>query len=218
MHLTSLSITSATALNFDLTPSAPVCILRGRHSDLALDLIRELMGDYGAQNDPDRVDDGRFVIHADVQMDRKHYTVCYIRNADFMGDCRMAVNFQADATAFSTDDSRTATREYLDKRAQRNTDCTNVLDASRLPPDPRFAETDRRLVAFGQFLEQLPDDGRPVFLYGFLDRLDAATDISPLLDRLASLGRQVFIAVCSNYQASHNLIHMTETEDSYVKS
>ena len=193
MHLASLSITSATALNFDLTPSAPVCILRGRHSDLALDLIRELMGDYGAQNDPDRVDDGRFVIHADVQMDRKHYTVCYIRNADFMGDCRMAVNFQADATAFSTDDSR-------------------------LPPDPRFAETDRRLVAFGQFLEQLPDDGRPVFLYGFLDRLDAATDISPLLDRLASLGRQVFIAVCSDYQASHNLIHMTETEDSYVKS
>ena len=74
------------------------------------------------------------------------------------------------------------------------------------------------LVAFGQFLEQLPDDGRPVFLYGFLDRLDAATDISPLLDRLASLGRQVFIAVCSDYQASHNLIHMTETEDSYVKS
>ena len=117
MHLTSLSITSATALNFDLTPSAPVCILRGRHSDLALDLIRELMGDYGAQNDPDRV-----------------------------------------------------------------------------------------------------DDGRPVFLYGFLDRLDAATDISPLIDRLASLGRQVFIAVCSDYQASHNLIHMTETEDSYVKS
>ena len=107
MHLASLSITSATALNFDLTPSAPVCILRGRHSDLALDLIRELMGDYGAQNDPDRIDDGRFVIHADVQMDRKHYTVCYIRNADFMGDCRMAVNFQADATAFSTDDSRT---------------------------------------------------------------------------------------------------------------
>ena len=87
-----------------------------------------------------------------------------------------------------------------------------------MPPDPRFAETDRRLVAFGQFLEQLPDDGRPVFLYGFLDRLDAATDISPLLDRLASLGRQVFIAVCSDYQASHNLIHMTETEDSYVKS
>ena len=160
MHLASLSITSATALNFDLTPSAPVCILHGRHSDLALDLIRELMGDYGAQNDPDRIDDGRFVIHADVQMDRKHYTVCYIRNADFMGDCRMAVNFQADATAFSTDD----TREYLDKRAQRNTDCTNVLD------------------------------------------------------RLASLGRQVFIAVCSDYQASHNLIHMTETEDSYVKS
>ena len=107
MKINNLQITSATTLNFDFTSTAPICILRGHYSDLVLNLTRELIGDYGAQNDPDRVDDGRFVIHADVQMDRKHYTVCYIRNADFMGDCRMAVNFQADATAFSTDDSRT---------------------------------------------------------------------------------------------------------------
>ena len=111
MKIKSIQLTSATALDLDLTLTAPICVFRGRFSDLALDLIRETIGDYNTQNNPDRVDDGRFVTHADVEMDGKNYSVCYIRNADFMGDNRLAVNFEPDSVRFSEDD----TREFVDK-------------------------------------------------------------------------------------------------------
>lgn len=175
MKINDLQINSASALDFDLAITAPICILRGRHSDLALDLMRELVGDYGAQNDPDRVDDGRFVIHADIEMDNKSYNVCYIRNADFMGDNRLAVNFELNSISFSEDD----TREFVDKCNERDTDTSNVL----------IKTADITVL----------DDDRPIFIYDYFDRLDEAIDITPILDRLASLGRQIFISVCPGY-------------------
>lgn len=111
MKITTLQITSASTLNIEFATTSPVCVFRGRYSDLVLDLIQELIGDYGARNDPDRIDDGRFIIHADIEMYNKNYSVCYIRNADFMGDNRLAVNFEPNSTCFSEDD----TREFVDK-------------------------------------------------------------------------------------------------------
>lgn len=123
MKINNLQITSASALDLDFTITSPVCVLHGHYSDLVLDLTRELIGDYGAQNDPDRVDDGHFVIHADMNMDNKSYNVCYIRNADFMGDNRLAVNFEPNSIRFSEDD----THEFVDKCNERDTDNSNVL-------------------------------------------------------------------------------------------
>ena len=111
MKIKHIQITSASTINIDFAAASPICVLHGRYSDLALDLMREVIGDYGAKNDPDRVDDGRFVIHADIEIDDKNYNVCYIRNADFMGDNRLAVNFEANSIRFSEDD----TREFVDK-------------------------------------------------------------------------------------------------------
>ena len=156
MKINNIQITSATTLNCDFTSTAPICVLRGRYSDLALDLLRELIGDYGAQNDPDRIDDGRFVIHADIEMDNKNYDVCYIRNADFMGDNRLGVNFEPDSIGFSEDD----TREFVDKCNERDTDNSNVLIKTA---DISSCE-----------------DDRPIFIYDFFDRLDEAIDITPI--------------------------------------
>lgn len=175
MKVNNLLITSASSLNIDLTVTAPVCVLRGRYSELALDLIRELLGDYGAQNDPDRVDDGRFVIHAGIEMDNKNYNVCYIRNADFLGDNRLAVNFESNSIAFSEDD----TRDFAHKCNERGRDNSNVL------------------INTADVI--LCDDDRPIFIYDCFDRLDEAIDITPILERLASLGRQIFISVCPGY-------------------
>ena len=111
MKINYFQLTSASTIDLEFTISAPICVIRGRYSDLALDLICELIGDYSAQSDPDRFDDGRFVIHADVEIDDKNYNVCYIRNADFIGDNRLAVNFEPNSISFSEDD----TREYVDK-------------------------------------------------------------------------------------------------------
>ena len=121
MKINHFQITSASTLNIEFATTAPICVLRGRYSDLALDLMRELIGDYGAQNDPDRIDDGRFVIHADIEMDRKNYNACYIRNADFMGDNRLAVNFEPNSICFSEDDSC----EFVNKCNDRDTDISS---------------------------------------------------------------------------------------------
>lgn len=175
MIIKHFQITSADSVNTDITVNSPICVLRGRYSDLALDIMRELIGDYGAQNSPDGFDNGRFVIHADVEADGKNYDICYIRNADFMGDNRIAVNFEPNSIHFSEDD----TREFLEICNKREDNITNVLyKSSDITPC---------------------DDDRPIFIYDYFDRLDGATDITPILDRLASLGRQVFVSVCAGY-------------------
>ena len=197
MKIKHFQITSASTLNIEFAITTPICVLRGRYSDLVLDLIREAIGDYGAQNDPDRIDDGRFVIHADIEMDNKNYNICYIRNADFMGDNRLAVNFEPNSIRFSEDD----TREFVDKCNERDVDNHNVL----------IKTADISYCA----------DDRPIFIYDYFDRLDEAIDITPILDALSSLGRQVFIAVCSNYppkKLKHNKVQVVNTEADNVEA
>lgn len=180
MNINYFSIESASALNLESSLNSPICIFRGRHSDLVLDLMRELIGDYGAQNDPDRIDDGHFVIHADIEIDKKNYSACYIRNADFMGDNRIAVNFVPNSAFFSSDD----TNEFIEKCSARDINTANVL----------IKTTDIAPMA----------DDRPIFIYEYLDRIDVSIDITPVLDRLASHGRQIFVAVCAGYPAIKN--------------
>ena len=196
MKIKNLAITSPSALDLELDITSPVCLLSGEHSELALDLIRELIGDYNAKNDPDCYDDGRFVIHSDIEMDGKNYNVCYIRNADFMGDNRLAVNFGANSIRFSEDD----TREFVDKCNERDVDNHNVL-----------------IKAADIFS---CEDDRPIFIYDYFDRLDEAIDITPILNKLSSLGRQVFIAVCPNYpveKLEHDAVQIVYTEADNVK-
>ena len=196
MKINNIQLTSATAFDLEFDPVTPICVLRGYHSELALDLIREVMGDYDMIDDPDRIDDGRFVIHATVEMDSKNYRVCYIRNADVMGEYRLAANFEPDSTVFSEQD----TIEFDRKRTERNMYFGNVFDCSSISADARLPESKHLLNEFGSFVNKLSDnDDRPLFIYDFFDRLDEAIDINPLLDKLSSLGKQVFISVCANY-------------------
>ncbi len=191
MKIKGFQITSTSTLNVECTTTAPICVLCGRYCDLALDLMREVIGDCGAQNDPDRIDDGRFVIHADIEMDNSNYSVCYIRNADFMSDNRLAVNFEPNSISFSED----YTREFVDKCNERDTDNSNVVIKTADIPSCK--------------------DDRPIFIYDYFDRLDEAIDIAPILNKLSSLGRQIFIAVCSNYPTEkliHNEVQIVHTE------
>lgn len=210
MKIKSLNLTSANALDIDVAFSSPVCVFHGHYSDLALDLIRELIGDYGAKESPDRID-GRFVIHSDVEMDNKRYSVCYMRNADCMGDNRIAVNFAPNSCIFSIDD----TQEYELKRGERNASTQNVFDEIEHSKDSLLSECDRRLRAFENFLDNLDiTDDRPIFIYGLFDRIDESVDFDKYLERLSSLGRQVFISVCGGFQVkrlSHKSVQAIST-------
>lgn len=128
MRINNISITSCTALDFELNEVTPVTVFRGKHSTLALDLIRELLGEKDLKCDPDGIDDGRFIIHADVEIDNKNYSVCYIRNADCIGDNRIAANFKPNSIEFSEED----TMEFLEKRTTVSNDRPVFIDQSEL--------------------------------------------------------------------------------------
>jgi hypothetical protein len=167
MKIKNLQITSST-LDLELDINKPICILRGQYSDLVLDLVRELIGDYSSENDPDRVDDGHFVLHSDIEMDGKNYNVCYIRNADFMGDNRIAANFVPNSFEFSEDD----TIEFIDKCKARNNNPSNIL--------------------CGSIADLNVEDYRPIFIYN----IDKMTTVD--FEVLENSGRQVFIACLSS--------------------
>lgn len=195
MNFTRMELTSPTALDLSFTPSAPVVLLCGRHSALILDLMREVMGDYGARKDPNRVDDGRFVLHADLEMDGKRYALCYLRSVEFIGDDRIAVNFKQGGADYSFDD----TEEYLSKIAKWGENGGNVFDLTKCATDCVLSESDRLLAGFKVFLSGLPkEDARPLFVYDFFDRIDEAVDPSPYFEALAGIGRQAFVAFCGD--------------------
>ncbi len=191
MNVKSLQITSASSLDFEAAIATPICFFRGRYSALALDLIRELLGDPCGESDPDGVDDGRFLLHGEVEAEGKRYDLCYIRNADFMGDMRLAANFQPHSLAFSEDD----TEEYVALCRNRAVDSSNVL---------------RRNAS----VEASPDD-RPIFIYDYFDRLDEAADLTALLTELGALGRQVFAAVCPRFSIDHPLAQVVDVDSIY---
>ena len=116
MKINNISITSHTALNFEINETKPITILRGKHSALALDLMREVLGDHNSECDLDNTCDGHFIIHIDVDIDGKNYSACYIRGADFPHENRIAVNFKPNSIEYSEDD----TMEFLEKRKEIN--------------------------------------------------------------------------------------------------
>ena len=175
MKIKNLQITSPSVLDIELDVERPVCVLCGQHSALVLDLLRELIGDYGAVNDPDRFDDGHFIINSSLEIDGKDFDVCYIRNADFLGDDRIAANFTDGGLDFSEDD----TLEFIDKRRERATDSSNILTTPT-----------------GDLSKQ---DDRPVFLYLAPDF--NATALSSLFDSVAQSGRQLFVATDSEQRS-----------------
>ena len=191
MKIKSFAITSATTISVDSPITAPICVLRGRHSSLALDLLREYMRDFRGAESIDAYDDGRFVIMSEIELDGKLYDGCYIRNADFLGDCRFAVNFDTCGLDFSLED----TEEFLHRCEELNLDDSNVYygNADVLPSA----------------------DPRPVFIYDCFDRLDEAIDLSPIFNKLAHLGRQIFVSVCATYpdlKLAHDKVQIVEVD------
>jgi len=67
-----------------------------------------------------------------------------------------------------------------------------------------LSESDFHIACLEGFLAQIcsdrmQNDDRPIFMFDLFDRIDEAVDLSPWLDRLALLGRQVFLSVGAGY-------------------
>lgn len=74
---------------------------------------------------------------------------------------------------------------------------THIFNGSDLPAG-FFGAGDLLLKKLRDVLAQ--EDDRPLFVYNFLERLDAAVDLQPVFDALNATGRQVFITVPHYYK------------------
>ena len=205
MKITYLQITSP-SLDLECRPQKPIVILCGHHSDLALDLVKKLTNSH-PQHLAAGIDGGQFVLHADVEMDGKSYTVCYVGNKDFVGDGCIAVNFGHNSLDYSLED----THEFIRKREERCRDDDNIFDKRRYRTKLLLSEGEQLILALEDFCIRLSrDDDRPIFICGLFDRIDEARDITSYLDTLASLDRQVFVSLssCHVEGLSHSAIQI----------
>lgn len=68
-----------------------------------------------------------------------------------------------------------------------------------------LSECDYSIANFNRFIELAKEetakgDTRPIYVFNFFfERLDEATDVTPFIDALAALGRQVFIGISNSY-------------------
>ena len=67
-----------------------------------------------------------------------------------------------------------------------------------------LSECDYNIENFNRFVEIVKEetakgDTRPIYIFNFFERLDESTDITPFIDALATLDRQVFVGVSNTY-------------------
>ena len=70
--------------------------------------------------------------------------------------------------------------------------------------EKNLSECEYNIENFKRFIEIVKEetakgDTRPLYVFNFFERLDEATDITPFIEALASLGRQVFVGISNNY-------------------
>ena len=92
------------------------------------------------------------------------------------------------------------------------------LENKYVSNDNCLGESDYRIANFKKFLEIVKEetakgDSRPIYIFNLFERIDEAVDVTPFLDELASLGRQVFVSVTANYpteKLTHDSVQIFE--------
>lgn len=152
-----------------------------------------------------------------LDLDGAEYELCSILfdNGDFYVAARDGQRFSKKKTR----ECLTALRAWIsDEKSMYCSETHYYTDAYPL------SACDYSLANFRCFLDAVRSetekgDRRPIFIFNFFDRLDEAVDITPFLDELATLGRQVFVAVGSNYpdeKMRHDkvqVVKLLETEE-----
>jgi len=87
------------------------------------------------------------------------------------------------------------------KRDERNS--YNFLN-KYVANENNLSECDYNTANFNRFIEIVKEetakgDARPIYIFNFFERLDESTDITPFIDALATLDRQVFVGVSNTY-------------------
>lgn len=207
-------------INGEITLETPIICFKGNNSDKYMLFIETMTGTYRGDQATSISIPHESIFHGCVEIDKKEYDVCYIYSAD--AEHTMGVNFTKEKRFFSLSD----TVEYDEKRRARNINTCHIFaDEDMRSSTACLPMSEKALLSFEKFLTTLKKDTnngdfRPIFIYHFFDRIDESVDISSCIDELASLGRQVFISVCSNYpteKMKHNKVQVINVEANNVK-
>ena len=87
------------------------------------------------------------------------------------------------------------------KRDERNS--YNFLN-KYVANENNLSECDYNIANFNRFVEIVKEetakgDARPICIFNFFERLDESTNITPFIDALATLDRQVLVGVSNIY-------------------
>ena len=111
-------------------------------------------------------------------------------------------------------------KKCISKLRALSSDAKNLfcLENKYVNNDHCLSESDYIIANFKKFLEIVKEetekgDSRPIYVFNLFERIDEAVDVTPFLDELASLGRQVFVSVTANYpteKLAHNSVQIFE--------
>lgn len=201
MKIKSFTTTSPIFPSVAFVPDRPVCFFVG--ASVFLNLMRSLLD--GEQEctrscEPDEGAARAFESRVTFELDGRE---CCLR-----GVLREDGSFTATAEnkSGSSDDGAT---ECVSRLRALHSDAANCYlpDHEYLKNIRCLSESDYRIEDFREFLtvvkrETERGDHRPIYIFNLFDRLDLSLDTTPLLDELASLGRQVFASVGRSYPES----------------
>ena len=138
-----------------------------------------------------------FVSRVNFELDGEEIELCGVLCADqsFFVAVKDGEHFSAERTPEVIAKLRST------KRDDRNS--YNFLN-KYVANENNLSECDYNIANFKRFIEIVKEetakgDPRPIYIYNFFERLDDATDITPFIDALADLGKQVFVGVSNTY-------------------
>ena len=171
----------------------PVCVFAA--PAVFLHMMRCLLDGESDDTPIDETKERTFVSRVNLELDGEEIELCGVLRDDqsFFVAVKDGEHFSAERTQTIVAKLRSMKR---DDRNSYNFFNKYVANENYL------SECDYNIENFKKFIEIAKKetekgDTRPIYVFNFFERLDEATDISPFIDSLASLGRQVFIGVGS---------------------
>ena len=193
MKIKSFYTTSPIFGRFDETK--PVCVFSGQ--PIFLHMMRCLL-DGESDNTPiDESKERTFVGRVNFEFNGEYIELCGVLCDDqsFFVGVKDGDHFSAEKTA--------ATLSKLRKLKSDERNSYSFLN-KYVENENNLSECDYNIENFNRFIETVKEvtakaDARPIYIFNFFERLDDATDITPFIDALADLGKQVFVGVSNTY-------------------
>ena len=172
-----------------------VCVFSGQ--PIFLHMMRCLLEGESDDTPIDESKERTFVSRVNFEFDGEDIELCGVLCDDqsFFVAVKDGEHFSAEQTQKVIAKLRSMKR---DERNSYNFFNKYVVNENNL------SECDYNIENFKRFVEIVKEetangDAHPIYIFNFFERLDESTDITPFIDALASLGRQVFVGISNNY-------------------